>query len=111
MPYFDGFRLRWWSKPFPRPCPPSENDSDSSSSPERVERRISLHITSPNNPLRSIDRAWNVQRSEKTLETPPIINKTASTSRLSHDEVLNEKSSTHLEQPTEATNKVVDLLR
>ncbi|OAX34056.1 hypothetical protein K503DRAFT_774959 [Rhizopogon vinicolor AM-OR11-026] len=113
MPYLGGFRLRWWSKSHPKPSLTSENDSDRSSSPDRVQRRISLHISVPKNARHSSDRARNSHYSEKALGTPtPIINKTASTSRLSHDEALNEKCSTqHLDRPTEATGKVAALLR
>lgn len=93
MPYL---RLRWWSKPLSKSDSSTENDSDTSSSPERLKRRVSLHITA-----HPADR------------TPtPIINNTRSTSRLSHDDILNEKfSAHHLEPPVEATDKVVGLLR
>ncbi|KAG2122777.1 hypothetical protein DEU56DRAFT_760234 [Suillus clintonianus] len=100
---FDAFRLRWRSKSFAKPLsPPNEDDSDRSSSPERVERRISFHFTTPNN---ADERPRNLQ---KTLPELP----TGGTSKQSHVELMNEKSSTHfLEQPVEATEKRVGLLR
>jgi len=106
MPYLDDLRLR--EKPLPKP-PPSEDDSDCSSPPERVESRVSLHISVPENARHSTDRPGNLHRSEKTLGAPvPIINERGSTGRLCHDGPLNEMS--NIEQP-EATNKVDGLLR
>ncbi|KAG1738368.1 uncharacterized protein EDB91DRAFT_1249285 [Suillus paluster] len=105
---FDGFRLRWRSKSFAKPLPPSENDSDRSSSPQQVENRISFHITTPKSTRQSADRPRNVQHNEKTLPGLP----TGTSSKQFHDEVVNEKSSTHyLEQPMEVTpDQVVGLL-
>jgi len=110
MPYLDAFRLRWWSKPIPKPSPPSENDSDHSSSSERVERRLSLHIGPPTKAHRPADPARNLHHaSEKLL---PATNKTGNTTRLSHDEALNEKSGIHpFEQPVQATDKPPELSR
>ncbi|KAG1779073.1 hypothetical protein EV702DRAFT_1089939 [Suillus placidus] len=100
---FDAFRFRWRSKSTAKPLlPPSEDDSDHSSSPQGVERHISFHITTPKN---TPDRPRNVQ---KALPGIPI----GSTSKLFHDQVVNEKSSDHfLEQPVEVTENLVGLLR
>lgn len=98
---FDAFRLRWWPKSNAKPLlPPSEDDSDRSSSPEGLEpRRISFHITTPKN----TDRPRDVQKALPGIPTA---------SKLFHDEVVNEKSSDHfLQQPVEATEKLVGLLR
>lgn len=99
---FDTFRLRWRSKSTARPpLPAAEDDSDRSSSPEGLEPRcISLHIKSA---CQLPDRPRDVQ---KTLPGIPTA------SKLFHDEVVNEKTSDHfLEQPVEATEKLVGLLR
>lgn len=103
---FDAFRLRWWSKSSAKPLPPpSEDDSDRSCSPEKVERRTSFHISTPKNVRQPPHRARDVQ---KALPGIPA----TSTSKVFHDEVVNEKSSDHfLEQPVEATEKLVGLLR
>src|SRR6202166_2264735 len=99
---FDTFRLRWRSKSTARPpLPAAEDDSDRSPSPEGLEPRcISLHIKSA---CQLPDRPRDVQ---KTLPGIPTA------SKLFHDEVVNEKTSDHfLEQPVEATEKLVGLLR
>lgn len=103
---FDAFRLRWWSKSSAKPLPPpSEDDSDRSCSPEKVERRTSFHISTPKNVRQPPHRPRDVQ---KALPGIPA----TSTSKVFHDEVVNEKSSDHfLEQPVEATEKLVGLLR
>lgn len=91
-----------------KPLPPSEIDSDRSSSPEPVERRISFHISTPKNIRPSPDRPRNVQHNEKSLPGIP----TGTSNKQFHDEVVNEKSTTHyLEQPMEATDPAVGLLR
>lgn len=87
---FDTFRLRWRSKSTTKPpLPAAEDDSDRSSSPDEP-RRISLHVKSARD------------RPKALPGIPTAI----------HDEVVNEKSSDHfLEQPVEATGKLVGLLR
>lgn len=102
---FDAFRFRWRSQSTAKPLlPPSEDHSDHSSSPEAVERHISFHITTPKIPRQPPDRPRNVQ---KSLPGIPIGN----TSKLFHDQVVNEKSSDHfLEQPVEVTENLVGLL-
>lgn len=85
---FDTFRLRWRSKSTAKP-PLPENDSDRSSSPDEP-RRISLHVKSARD------------RPKALPGIPTAV----------HDEVVNEKTSDHfLEQPVEATGKLVGLLR
>jgi hypothetical protein len=85
---FDTFRLRWRSKSTAKP-PLPEDDSDRSSSPDEP-RRISLQMKSARD------------RSKALPGIPTAI----------HDEVVNEKTSDHfLEQPVEATEKLVGLLR
>jgi hypothetical protein len=99
----DVFRFRWWSKSTAKP--PSEDDSDPSYSPQGVRRRMSFHITTPNHTRRPSDQPRDVQ---KPLPRIP----TGSTTKLFHDEVVNEKSSDHfLERPVGATEKLVPLLR
>lgn len=86
---FDTFRLRWRSKSTAKP-PLPEDDSDRSSSPDEP-RRISLQV-----------------KSARSKVLPGI----PTASKLFHDEVVNEKTSDHfLEQPVEATEKLVGLLR
>lgn len=97
---FDAFRFPWWSKSTTaKPLlPPSEDRSD----PEGVKRRVSFHFTTPNNTRQPPDRPRDVQ---KPLPRVPA----GSAGKLFHDEVVDEKSSSHfVEKPVEAT---VPLLR
>lgn len=101
---FDAF-LRWRSKPTAKPpLPATEDDSDRSSSPEELEpRRISFHISTPKSSRQLPDRPRDVQKALPGIPTA---------SKLFPDEVVNEKSRDHfLEQPVEATEKLVGLLR
>lgn len=102
---FDAFRLRWRSKFTAKPLlPATENDSDRSSSPEGLEPPcISFHISTPKSTRQLPDRSRDVQKALPGIPTA---------SKLFHDEVVNEKTSDHfLEQPVEATEKLVGLLR
>jgi hypothetical protein len=102
MPYLDGFRPRRSSKPLRKIGQSNDNDSDHSSSHDSFEPGVNLHISNPKDGTsHSADRARNIHHS---LGMPtPITDKAGSTSRLLHDEVLNEKSSTsHPKQPAEA---------